>query len=765
MEAKDSPTEQAASELTADRPIESRHQDRLGRSQFARHLAEAIERWKENESLAIALYGEWGIGKSSIKNLVLEQLRAHGDQAPDIVEFNPWQWTGHEDLSGAFFREILAVLGGSPRSANTKALLRALRRYAAYLGLVHAFLGGPKGLVALILAVFGALSLAPPLFLKDGNALVAAKVLGWTALALAAVVFWSQQILEKLAVWIESMSPGPVSLNDHKKAVIEALRKHKRTILVVLDDVDRLTAAEIQAVFQLIKVNADFPRFVYLVMFQRNIVERALAELTKESGSTFLEKIVQVGFDVPQARQDEIDQILFEGLDRILAEDLKRLDQTYWGNVYLGALRPYFQDLRDVKRFHASLGFHINLLRTGSTLDVNPVDLIAIEALRVFEPEFYRRIRSSKALLTAHRSLDSSDRARVAEQIKELVADVQPERKSILAELVRQLFPTAAFAWGGTYYAAEIRSEWERDLRLCAPGFFDRYFQLGLSKGEISQYEVEMLLGLTSDTSGLVRELKRLAGEGRLNAALDRLDVNKDRIESRNAVSAVTALFEIGDELPEPPPGAFLGPDWTIQRIAHQALKREQAPERATKAEQILRGTSNIRMLVMMVALNSKEDERKKNPQDVLFPDAELVRLQAIAVERIRKAAAEGQLLNQRHLLHTLFRWRDWAGDEEPKRWAQTIGGSPHGALALLGAFLNKGTSQGVGDRVPKVQHSMRYTELERFLDLEAVEKQLDALADVRLSDLDQSVVHEFRKALARKRTGKPEGTFGWDDH
>lgn len=61
--------------LSSDRPITSFAEDLLGRSDFAESLASAIEGWTDNDSLIIALYGPWGSGKSSMKNMALESLR------------------------------------------------------------------------------------------------------------------------------------------------------------------------------------------------------------------------------------------------------------------------------------------------------------------------------------------------------------------------------------------------------------------------------------------------------------------------------------------------------------------------------------------------------------------------------------------------------------------------------------------------------------------------------------------------------------------
>ena len=82
---------------------------------------------------------------------------------------------------------------------------------------------------------------------------------------------------------------------------------------------DRLTKEEIRTLFQLIKANADFPKVVYLLLFDRTVVEKALGGGEEgSSGREYLEKIVQAGFDLPKANQDDLDKMLFDGLNRIL---------------------------------------------------------------------------------------------------------------------------------------------------------------------------------------------------------------------------------------------------------------------------------------------------------------------------------------------------------------------------------------------------------------------------------------------------------------
>src|SRR3990167_2452709 len=110
-------------QFSADRPITSRKEDLLGRSDFTESLASAIKGWTGNDSLVIGLYGPWGSGKSSIKNMVLEVLNeAAKSSKPDVMEFSPWQFSGQDQLLEAFFNEIGIALGHTDDPNSAKRL-------------------------------------------------------------------------------------------------------------------------------------------------------------------------------------------------------------------------------------------------------------------------------------------------------------------------------------------------------------------------------------------------------------------------------------------------------------------------------------------------------------------------------------------------------------------------------------------------------------------------------------------------------------------
>lgn len=144
--------------FSADRPISSHQEDLLGRAGFARSLANTIKQWKGNDSLVIALYGPWGSGKSSIKNMVVESLRDETLLPPQVLEFNPWQWSGQDQIAQAFFGEIGHAIGRTDKSKAGRSRVTKWKAYASYLKAGSFAIGGLRKLVITVLSLLAALT-------------------------------------------------------------------------------------------------------------------------------------------------------------------------------------------------------------------------------------------------------------------------------------------------------------------------------------------------------------------------------------------------------------------------------------------------------------------------------------------------------------------------------------------------------------------------------------------------------------------------------
>lgn len=757
--------------FSADRPITTRDEDLLGRRGFAESIAKAIAGWSGDESLVVGIYGPWGSGKSSVKNMVLEALRAPRfveTQAPIVVEYNPWQFAGQGQLTEGFFGELAAVLGRQDKEKQLRRLASRFREYGRLFAVVtHGLTGLRSGLK------FAAAALV---VLSATGAVLSWAWVQWFILPLAlglGVLTWSSDLFERVSGWLDARAEREErSLSEVKGELAEALSGAGvgRSILVVLDDVDRLTRDEIRLLFQLIKANLDLPRMVYLVLFQQDVVERSLEEPGGISGKDFLSKIVQVGIDLPVVERPKLERILNRSIEELLGEHklLERFDRARWYDIYRPGLSHYFRNLREVYRYVSALKFHMGILRVGGTLEADPVDLIGLEVLRVFEPDVYHRLPSGERVLTRQQEglvLDGIRKEAAEAYVKALVEAAPEGRREWVRAILRQLFPPAQWVLGGFGgFDSGFVEQWVRELRVCVPMFFGRYFHLAVPEGDVSQAEIERILSLTGDRAKLAAELQSLNERGLLGPTLSRLEPYKQQIDLSHAVSVLTALFDIGDDLPEEEPGRVaIGPDVDAFRIAYWLLKKEE--DKARRGE-ILRAaiqeTRGVYLPAKLVSAECRTRDRGEEPSTRLLGDVDLDRLRVLCLRRIETAAQNSSLLGQRQLLSLLFDWQRFSSREAPAAWVQQIVRSDGGLLGFLRSVLQRGTSTAIGTYHMTVRRYIPLSNVDAFIDPGIIEKRVGELPAEKLNREERTLIAEFRKAVLRRREGR--GDHDWQE-
>ena len=99
----------------ADQPITKCSEDKLGRTSFAEPLAQAILSYKSDECVVLGLFGSWGTGKTSLINMCLECINKavvsySENEKPIVIKFNPWNYSGQQQLIVQFFNHLSAAL-------------------------------------------------------------------------------------------------------------------------------------------------------------------------------------------------------------------------------------------------------------------------------------------------------------------------------------------------------------------------------------------------------------------------------------------------------------------------------------------------------------------------------------------------------------------------------------------------------------------------------------------------------------------------------
>lgn len=337
---------------STDRPIDTEEQDLLGRSFFSKQLGKAIYEYNEKDGLVIGLFGKWGTGKTSIINMVVNEinkLAVNDDNKPMIMKFSPWNYSDRDNLISLFFRSLKNQINIQDNDELKKKVGKALSDYSG---------------------AFDALSLVPVV----GSAVAA--VLKSLAQAQGDNLLQSAD-LDETRIILE-------------KALIEANKK----IIIIIDDIDRLTNSQIRDVFQLVKQVADFPNVIYVLAMDREVVCSALTEVHNIDGNEYLEKIIQVPFELPELRKSKLHNIFFNKLEQILGNLPGEvvLDQNYWNKVFRNCIEPYINTLRDVNRVINTFQFKYATLYQETSFE----DMIGISTLEVLEPKLYKWIASNK---------------------------------------------------------------------------------------------------------------------------------------------------------------------------------------------------------------------------------------------------------------------------------------------------------------------------------------------------------------------------------
>ena len=721
-------------DLSSDRPISSLSEDLLGRGGFAVALANAFIEWKGKDSLVVALYGPWGIGKSSVKNMVLELIRKHGDD-PAIVEFNPWAWSGRDRIFYAFFEEVGIVIGKGPDKQQAKALATRWRKYGARLSFAGIAVNAIKmGTQAVGIPVV-------PLVL-DGMATGAKQI---------------SELAEGAAKAHQAASEDE-PLEELKKGLSETLSGLKAPLMVVMDDVDRLTKEETRTLFQLIKANADFPRVVYFLLFDRAVVEKALDGEGGSSGREYLEKIVQAGFDLPKHDQADLDRMLYEGLSRLLGfgGSERTFDADRWGKLHHYGLRPILATPRDVNRFLSSLSFTVGLFFRDKALEVNVIDMIGVEALRMFEPDLYHQLpgRRDQLLGGGHSYLSGrDDREERKRNVEAFVEEAAEAHRPGVRAILRELFPSIDWLLMGHGEGQGFEARWMRDLRICHGDLFDRYFALAVPKGELPVSVIDRLLSVAKNRDEIRHELSILKDEGRLVDALNRLAAYTSEMDLDGAAQFITAIMDVGDSLPTRGAGMFeVGPDMTAYFIISDLLMREtDRAVRSRLAFDALSATDGLYLPVQVVTLD--KDRREEN--DVSHPpfldDRSWARARRLCLAKIRAAAEDGRLLGP-NLETYLWRWRDLEGDAAPRKYVGKLASSSEGALPLLRCLTQEVRSISSGSVTMRVDSRINPKTLEQFVPVAKLRSKLGPLLADDVPEGLASLAADYRDELSALR-------------
>jgi predicted KAP-like P-loop ATPase len=676
-----------------DSPIENEGDDQYGIVPFAAAIAKSILQMDDPIGTTIAINGEWGSGKSSAVNLIRSELTKSGSEELTVIDFKCWWYRGEEALTLAFFQELNRALQDG-LGAKVKGLIPEIGRKILQAGPVI------------------------------GTAVSLASTAGWGALASGSASF------------IKRFFADTEALEKTFKKLSKVLADADRRFLVIIDDIDRLAPDEALAIFRLLKSVGRLPNIMYLVVFDRALADKAVEERYPSEGPHYLEKIIQASFEIPVPSQTDLNNAMLALSAEIFgSEDEQHI--VRFMNLFYDVTAPYLKTPRHVTRLVNA----ISVTWPAVSGDVSRGDFLALETLRLYEPELYRAIRKEREFVT---SSGRTDKQRHDAKFSTFLAVVPEGDHERIKIVLQRLFP----AFENTSYGDGFGARWNAERRVCIAKHFDTYFRLSLSEETISAADLSELLKNAGNREFIEQRFHEAVGQRRKNGRtmvpvlLDELTSHAKRVDHDDVGPLICTMFRLIDELRIPgdvEPGfpsadAHLRLHWLMRRLTEDRFNLAERSELYLKASD----TASFEWLIDFVSSAVGDYKgRTDGPQseDLCLTNADaLPTLTARAVNALKSAATDGSLIASDRLVYMLYRWRDLSEDDgvEMKLWLTEQLQHDDTLVALAKALTGESWStsmgiHGLGDRVSK-----RHT-----------------IAQIR-SDFDLFDVTQFRAELDR---------------
>jgi|GEM_PF-1164710 len=704
-----------------DEPINSESEDVFDRKQFVEDLYNRIVRYPFQDSFVFGLYGSWGEGKTSALNLIKNKLYRNKDFI--VFEFDPWYYSPSSGLFKGFYDGLYTILNKHFIFPNIKKTFKKYRN-----------------------------------LLSSGLKLSGINV--------------------DIGVIDES-------IDDVKRLIENYIQITGKKIVILIDDIDRVqTKNDILQIFQLIKLSAKFNNTIFLLSFDQKIISSYLYQELSDDPS-YLEKIIQAPTYLPATEQTMIDNFLYyshpdqgqiSGIDRLFqklkleSERVKAFDDSFT-NLYESKIKKLFKTLRQAKRFLNSIYMSLPSIKN----EVNLYDFMILEVIKNIYPDVYEDIwRHSEYYIPSDWSLKTYgslglDKKQRNNKIKEYIMKTVENREDPLLELLQTIFFVNlrdALEGSTTHY--EGTGNYRAEKRITHPDVFPKYFTMKVPSTELSDQEIEAMLGIWNETdpedieSKISGDIKRYQENKKLLDLLTKLNIFLPRFEVRIVKPFIRAIYKNIKEFSDAGSELF----WTSEFDRAQSLVLHLINEKAEKNEieplliEIIQNTSSVQHAVSIVVSSRKERGGSLfNIYDSINRD----NLQKELSQRLH----EYYIINGRDIFleegdekkryaFILYQWGTLSLEDRSevnKYIFSLIEKHPNYIGKIVVMFI---------DRIRSFEENIQYDELSKLLDDEALYKLIEKQRDNAYSNQEEKKAidlfvkaYEKREKVTRQETNK----------
>lgn len=647
--------------LNADQPLESIAEDKLGRGEFVKNITETIIEYKNTDPLIIGLYGKWGYGKSTILNFVKEHINNITDNAddkqkellPEILTFNPWIFANQEELIKRFLEWFLYEMKGEDRKEKNKKIIEKLQNWLDNFTLVEYILS--KKNLLIVLGILASMGISFSGFgLSEENKVAA--IIGIILLVITLISGLAQDVIVNVLNRKKRKIKEVKTLIELRDELKKELKSINNRIVIIIDEIDRLTEEETKCIFQLAKATFNLPNLVFILAFDNKQVAKLISKDTFD-GEEYINKIIQLPIVIPRPDNQDFEKFLVEEVNKAIKIIPPRYwDNDWWNDLYNSGLKSILtknENPRKIIRIFNSIIANVYSIQDK----INIPDYIAISTIQILYPELYKYIYSNKYFfvdMEVKNLIEAFEYDDNESKIKNENEEVLNKYGIDVSNLTKKLFPKLEAG-----YSKGINDELYRKRRISSPNCFEIYYYHKLPKGETNQTDLEYFVQNLEKANEYYDVLEKHLRDYSLPNFLNALSSYKNEIPKRNISNLTIALFSLADKFPKEYSTFLFSPDNTVQSLIRNLIKRFDKYQGTGVFRKALSESSGVYMPCYL--LNNWQKNFDDNKLDEIeIQEKDLSELKKICTERIEHLFDKHLLLKVRYLDFVLDNWKKW---------------------------------------------------------------------------------------------------------
>jgi predicted KAP-like P-loop ATPase len=655
--------------------------DDLKFAPYASRVAQGILNYSQDETFIISLEGEWGSGKTSIINFIKEDLKKEREKV-EILDFNPWLITGIEQIIKVFFDELIKVLSyGSFTVKLNEDIKKDLQTLAS-------------------------------LILPDNiNIDVGLIKLGYKP---------KDALLPKTEK----------TLAQIKEKINEYLRKSGKKIVVIIDDIDRLTDQETELIFRLAKGIADFDNLIYILLYDKKVVAKSLEKFKSENGQKYLEKIVQYPLTIPKPHKTTIKNLLFKELDKILERlQAEKVDYIFnketWSQVHL-VIDKYIKTIRDINQIVNIVSFEYPIIAT----EVNFTDFFIISLIKLKSHALYELIQNKPRDFFIHQNRTYSSTASTEKEQKRIVENFNENLKEFheFKDLLEIIFPV--FSEYDYRPSSNHKTKYISNIY-----YFENYFSFSISDDKISMKEYYKIknLFISNNFEAFKEIMLKVDKEQKSSYFLDMFEEFDEHIKKEEIKNVFINALKITTKLQTKDNRLYLlfNLSSSYEKLAYDVIRKYADVDEFLLSFYKTNKEIDFKLKVNLLQKINKEIKEAHSDKRLKILDKTLLELNSLVKEELESMRFEN-MGNYNGILGLIGRFDLFGASihELKEDIKNNIFKSTNNFFKILDIF--KGTNFVNGSYE---EHYISKESLEKLVELKKVENYIDKLNKLDLTD------------------------------